>query len=104
MESLVYKFVCFHRQDLDGTVHQLLRIGPFVPHLELICKYRGLEVPLSMSTFLLAVVAACLVVLTDLNRTKLALLGRVTSLGQAAITLGCRGLANRHNAAPLVVL
>ena len=104
MESLVCKFVCLHRQDLDGIVRPLLRIDLSVPHLELICKYRGLEVPLSMSTFLLAVVAACLVVLTDLNRTKLALLGRVTSLRQAAITLGCRGLANRHNATPLVVL
>lgn len=57
-----------------------------------------------MSTFLLAAVAACLVVLADLNRTKLALLGSVSRLRQAAITLGCRGLANRHDAAPLVVL
>ena len=57
-----------------------------------------------MSTFLLAAVAACLVVLADLNRTKLALLGSVSRLRQAAITLGCRGLANRNNAAPLVVL
>ncbi len=57
-----------------------------------------------MSTFLLAVVAACLVVLADLNRTKLALLGSVSRLRQATITLGCRGLANRHDAAPLIVL